>query len=99
VEGHNLVITIPLAPWEAALGSKVTVPTLHGKIQLTIPPNSQSGARLRIKGRGLPGKTIQGDLYAVLNVVMPPTVSEENRPHWEALARSASFDPRAEWNK
>jgi curved DNA-binding protein len=99
VEGHNLVITVPLAPWEAALGAKVTVPTLQGKIQLTIPANSQSGTRLRIKGRGLPGKTIQGDLYALLNVVMPSKTTEGARQHWEALAKSASFDPRAEWNK
>ncbi|MCW8194481.1 DnaJ domain-containing protein [Proteobacteria bacterium 005FR1] len=97
VEGHNLVITVPLAPWEAALGAKITVPTLQGKIQLTIPPDSQSGRRLRVKGRGLPGKTIQGDLYAVLNVVMPAKVSDQDRQHWEALAKSASFDPRADW--
>lgn len=98
VEGHNLVITVPLAPWEAALGTKVTVPTLQGKIQLTIPPDSQSGRRLRIKGRGLPSKAGQGDLYAVLNVVMPPKTSEESRGLWQQLAEKAQFDPRAQWN-
>ena len=57
VEGHNLVVTVPLAPWEAALGAKITVPTLSGKIHLTIAPNSQTGQRLRIKGKGLATKT------------------------------------------
>lgn len=99
VEGHNLVITVPLAPWEAALGAKITTPTLQGKIQLTIPPNSQSGRRLRIKGRGLPSKIGQGDLYAVLNVVMPPETTGEVRALWEELAEKVQFDPRAEWNK
>ncbi|MEX1034232.1 MAG: curved DNA-binding protein [Cellvibrionaceae bacterium] len=97
VEGHNLVITVPLAPWEAALGTKITVPTLQGKIQLTIPANSQSGQRLRIKGRGLPGKLSQGDLHAVLNVVMPPSVTEEANSLWRQLADKAKFEPRAEW--
>ncbi|HEY7883856.1 MAG TPA: DnaJ C-terminal domain-containing protein, partial [Cellvibrionaceae bacterium] len=99
VEGHNLLLTVPLAPWEAALGAKVTVPTLTGKIQLTIQPNSQSGQRLRIKGKGLMGKHGPGDLLAVLNVVMPATANEAAKPLWEQLAKAASFNPRAEWSK
>jgi len=99
VEAHNLMITVPLAPWEAALGTKITVPTLDGKIQLTIPPDSQSGKRLRIKGRGLPAQQGRGDLYAVLNVVMPPKTSGEDKKHWQALASTAAFDPRSEWSK
>lgn len=99
VEGHNLIITVPLAPWEAALGAKITVPTLQGKIQLTIPPNSQSGARLRIKGRGLPSKLGQGDLYTVLNVVMPPAANDEVRALWQELADKARFDPRRGWQQ
>lgn len=99
VEGHNLIITVPLTPWEAALGAKITLPTLQGKITLTIPPNSQSGQRLRIKGRGLPGKTGQGDLYAVLNVVMPSKVTEASKAHWQVLAASNTEDVRAEWSK
>lgn len=98
VEGHNIIITVPIAPWEAALGAKVTVPTLSGKIQLTIPQNSQSGQRLRIKGKGLPGKQIQGDLFAVLKVVMPNSVTEETKKQWQQLADSAAFDPRAQWS-
>ncbi|VFS62086.1 Curved DNA-binding protein [Raoultella planticola] len=63
--GHNLEIVLPLAPWEAALGAKVTIPTLKESILLTIPPGSQAGQRLRIKGKGLASKTATGDLYAV----------------------------------
>ena len=99
VEGHNLIITLPIAPWEAALGAKVTLPTLSGKIQLTIPANSQSGQRLRIKGKGLPSKLVQGDLYALLKVVMPTKNNESISEQWRKLAEVASFDPRAEWSK
>ncbi|WP_299199449.1 curved DNA-binding protein [uncultured Amphritea sp.] len=98
VEGHNLIITLPIAPWEAALGGKVTMPTLSGEIKLTIPANSQSGQRLRVKGRGLPGKQHQGDLYAVLKIVMPPINDESIKAHWQQLAELAPFDPRAEWS-
>lgn len=99
VEGHNLVITVPLFPWEAALGAKITLPTLQGKISLSIPENSQSGQRLRIKGRGLPSKTGQGDLYAVLNVVIPKELNADSKPLWQSLANSNKADPRAEWSK
>lgn len=99
VEGHNLIITLPIAPWEAALGAKVTLPTLSGKIQLTIPANSQSGQRMRVKGKGLPSKQHQGDLYAILKVVMPTTNNESIKEQWQALAELAPFDPRAEWSE
>ena len=99
VEGHNLLITVPLAPWEAAQGAKVTVPTLEGKISLTIAPGSQSGSKLRVRGKGLVGKTGKGDLYAVLKVVMPAENSAEVRELWQKLADKAAFDPRAEWGK
>ncbi len=98
IEGHNLVVTVPLAPWEAALGAKVTVPTLTGKIQLTITPNSQSGARLRIKGKGLVSKNGTGDLYALLKVVMPATATAEVTALWQSLSEKADFDPRAQWS-
>lgn len=99
VEGHNLIITVPIAPWEAALGAKVTVPTLTGKIQLTVQPNSQSGQRLRVRGKGLVGKHGLGDLHAVLNVVMPDAqATEDTKKLWSELAEAASFDPRAEWS-
>ena len=97
VEANNLLLTLPLAPWEAALGAKIILPTLRGKIQLAIPANSQAGQRLRVKGKGLVGKKHCGDLIAVLKIVMPPAVNEHSKPLWEQLAESASFDPRREW--
>jgi len=97
VEGHNLVVTVPLAPWEAALGAKVTVPTLSGKIHLTIAPDSQTGQRLRIKGRGLATKGGHGDLYALLKVVMPPSANDEVKALWLSLSQKTGFDPRSQW--
>lgn len=97
VEGYNLVITLPLTPWEAALGTKINLPTLSGKVKLTIPPNSQSGQRLRIKGNGLPKSSERGDLYAVLKIVMPPHSDDESNKHWQQLAEKSAFDPRDEW--
>ncbi len=97
VEGRNLAITIPVAPWEAALGAKVQVPTLAGRINLTIAPGSQSGQRLRVRGKGLVGRGGQGDLIAVLKVVMPPSPDEGTRALWRELAERADFDPRSEW--
>jgi curved DNA-binding protein len=98
VVANNLLLNLPLAPWEAALGSKVVVPTLTGKVQLNIPANSQAGQRLRIKGKGLQGKQARGDLIAILKIVMPPGLSERNKELWLQLSSSTSFDPRREWN-
>jgi curved DNA-binding protein len=98
VEGHNLVITVPVAPWEAALGAKVTVPTLSGKINLTIAPNSQTGQRLRIKGKGLVTRNGTGDLYALLKIVMPPSANDEIAALWQSLSEKTDFDPRAKWS-
>ncbi|ANF57205.1 DnaJ C-terminal domain-containing protein [Halotalea alkalilenta] len=99
VDGHDLILTVPLAPWEAALGARVEVPTLTGRLQLTIPPNSQTGARLRIKGKGLPGRSTDGDLYALLKVVMPPRPAEGDEALWRGLAeRHAGFHPRSQWS-
>jgi curved DNA-binding protein len=100
VEAHNLILTVPLAPWEAALGCKVTVPTLSGKINLTIPANTQSGQRLRIKGKGLINKLGgQGDLYALFRIVIPAQADAATRELWTQLADKAAFDPRSEWSK
>jgi curved DNA-binding protein len=97
VEGHNLLLTVPVAPWEAALGARVVVPTPAGRINLTIPPGSQNGQKLRIKGRGLPGRAGTGDLFAVLKIVMPPQRDDTSARLWQELAAKASFNPRAEW--
>lgn len=99
VEGHDLIITVPLAPWEAALGTKVAMPTLTGKVNLTIRPDSQNGQRLRIKGMGLSNKQGQrGDLYAQLKVVMPSQSDATARELWTKLSEKAAFNPRTQWS-
>jgi len=99
VEGENLVITVPVAPWELALGTEVAVPTLTGKINLKVPAGSQNGQRMRAKGHGLLNKGGQrGYLFIQLKVVMPKEASEEVLGLWKALADSAAFDPRKGWN-
>jgi len=97
VEGHDLLVTVPVAPWEAALGAKLQVPTLSGRISLTLPAGSQTGRRLRVKGKGLAGKKTQGDLYAIIKIVMPERISDRDRELWRALAEQSDFDPRANW--
>jgi curved DNA-binding protein len=97
VLGRDLTITVPIAPWEAALGTRVTVPTLDGRVQLTIKPDSQTGQRLRLRGKGLRHRKQRGDLFAVLKIVMPDRTDAEARSHWEALAEKQSFNPRSEW--
>lgn len=98
VEGNDLIITVPLAPWEVALGTKVAIPTLTSKINLTIRPDSQNGQRLRIKGNGLLNKQGQrGDLLAQIKVVMPPS-NDATKELWKTLADKAAFDPRAQWS-
>jgi curved DNA-binding protein len=95
VEGADLVVDVPVAPWELALGAKVPVATLSGRVNLTVPPNSQNGQRLRVKENGLPIKGGgRGDLLVQLKVVMPPR-NEATRELWDKLAHKAAFDPRA----
>lgn len=99
IEAHNLLVTVPIAPWEAALGGKITVPTLDGDVRMTLPANSQTGQRLRIKGRGLALKKDRGDLFAVLKVVMPDTIDDTSKQYWQQLADSSNFNPREQWSK
>ncbi|MFT5675595.1 MAG: curved DNA-binding protein [Paraglaciecola sp.] len=98
VQGHDLILSLPLTPWEAALGTKVTVPTLNGKITLNITANSQSGQKLRIKGKGLNSKTTVGDMFAVLKIMMPAESDDNANELWQKLADTAGFDPRTEWS-
>ena len=97
VEGATLTITVPIAPWEAALGCKLTVPTLEGSINLTVPANSQNGKRMRIKGRGLGKDDNRGDLYVLLRISMPAVASEQEQALWRQLSEVSSYDPRANW--
>jgi curved DNA-binding protein len=99
VEGDTLTITVPLAPWEAALGCKLPVPTLEGLINLTVPPNSQNGKRMRIKGKGLGKADKRGDLYVVLRLTMPATATAKEQELWRQLSEESNFDPRKNWGK
>ncbi len=96
VSGHDLEMDLPITPWEAALGSKVTVPTLSGTVAITIPPRTQSGQHLRLRGKGLPrgGSRGFGDLIAVARIVVPEKLTAKERELFEELARQSSFKPR-----
>lgn len=94
VEDRDLYLDLPLAPWEAALGATVKIPTPEGKVDLKIPPNSTSGRKLRLKGRGLPGKTA-GDLYAQISIALPPATTDEDKALYRKMAEKFSFNPRA----
>jgi curved DNA-binding protein len=93
-EGRDLYLDLPVAPWEAALGATITVPTPTGAVDMRIPPGSKHGSRLRLRGRGLPSQPT-GDLYATLRVALPPADSEPVRAAYRAFAAAAPFDPRA----
>jgi curved DNA-binding protein len=95
VEDHNLSYEADLAPWEAVLGGNLSVPTLAGRVNIKIPPGTQSGQKLRVRGRGLPLREGgHGDLIVVTRIVVPEKVSEAERKHWEQLARESGFSPR-----
>jgi curved DNA-binding protein len=97
VRGADLSHEVALAPWDAVLGTQVVVPTLSGTIKLRIPAGTNSGRELRIRGHGLPqGRTGErGDLYVVVNLQVPPTLTETERSLWEKLRETSRFDPRS----
>ena len=94
LEGRDITVTLPVAPWEAALGETVSVPTLGGPVEMKLPAGAHAGQRLRLRGRGLPGTT-PGDQYVVLKIVLPPD-SPRARGLFEQMKREVPFDPRAE---
>jgi curved DNA-binding protein len=96
VRGADLYYTLDVAPWEAVLGSKLIVPTLKGRASVRIPPGTNNGQQLRLRGHGLPtGQTGQnGDLYVVINVQLPEHITEKERDLWEQLSRISNFNPR-----
>ena len=95
--GHDLEMDLPLTPWEAILGGKVTIPTLNDSVTLTIPAGTQGGQRLRLRGKGLPkaGGRGAGDLYAVVKIVVPTRLSAKERALLEELASASNFQPRS----
>jgi curved DNA-binding protein len=93
--GRDIHLDVPITPWEAALGTQVTVPTLGGPVEVSVPPNSQSGRKLRLKGRGLPGNP-PGDQYVVVQLVTPPADTQARRDSYRRMAAEMPFDPRRE---
>jgi curved DNA-binding protein len=95
VEDHNLVYEAELAPWEAVLGAEIPVPAPDGRVNIKIPPGTQSGQKLRVRGRGLPVRDgTRGDLFVVIQVAVPAKVSDAERKLWEQLSRESKFNPR-----
>ena len=94
VEGKNLQCEISLAPWEAVLGANVPVPTLGGHVNIKIPSGTQSGQRLRVRGRGLGKEGARGDLFVVTRIQTPAEISEGEKKLWEQLAAASHFQPR-----
>lgn len=96
VQGHDLLTTVALTPWEAVLGAKVQIPTLDGKVTLSIPAGSQSGQQLRLRGKGLPRSAQgRGDMLAELKITVPQKPSAQEKKLFEELAAVSSFNPRA----
>jgi curved DNA-binding protein len=94
VDGRDLYLDLPVAPWEAALGATVKVPTLGGIVELKIPEGSGSGRKLRLKGRGLPGDP-PGDCYVMLAIALPPADTEAAKDLYRKMAQELNFNPRA----
>jgi curved DNA-binding protein len=95
LEGRDVTLTLPITPWESALGATVTVPTLGGGVDMRIPPNSQSGQKMRLRGRGLPATT-PGDQYIQLKIVVPPANTPEARAVFDEMKQKLDFNPRAD---
>jgi curved DNA-binding protein len=95
LDGHNLQAEVPITPWEAALGGTVQVATMDGTVNLKIPPNSQSGQKLRLRGKGFPKKTGErGDLIARLKIVIPKKLTAREKELFAEMAKDSSFNPR-----
>lgn len=95
VEGKDIYSQLKITPWEAALGAKVPAATPAGQVELSVPPGAQSGQKLRLKGRGMPGKPA-GDLYVELRIVTPPATDEPGREIYRQMAAHFAYDPRRE---
>jgi curved DNA-binding protein len=93
VDGRDVYVSLPVTPWEAALGATVKAPTPGGPVEVKVPPHSQGGRKLRLRGRGIPGEP-PGDLYLVLEVVLPPAQTDRAKQIYQTMARELAFDPR-----
>ena len=93
VDGKNILLDLPIAPWEAVLGAQIQVPTLNGRVEVKIPAGSQSGKKLRLKSRGLQGHPA-GDQIVALQIVMPESKSDKDKRFYEDMAKQFDFNPR-----
>jgi curved DNA-binding protein len=94
LEGKDIYLDTPITPWEAALGGGLSVPTLAGNLRLKIPVGARSGQKLRLTGRGMPAADGTGDFYVQLQIVLPPTLTDEERALYEGLRELSNFNPR-----
>lgn len=97
LKDNDIYLTLPITPWEAALGADIKVPTLGGVVGMKLAPGSQSGQKLRLKGRGMPGKPHAGDQYAVLQIETPPAHTDEQRKLYQTMSDTMPFNPRKDW--
>ncbi len=98
IDGKDVTLELPVAPWELNAGKSVNIPTLGGTVSMKLPGNSKAGQRMRLTGKGLPGK-VPGDQYVILKLVMPETLSARARELLDELAIETNFDPRKDLNK
>ena len=94
VDGADVYLDLPVTPWEAGLGATVKIPTPAGTVELKVPPGSQQGRKLRLKGRGIPAKAA-GDLYVVLQIALPPADGTKAKEMYEQMQQEMDFNPRA----
>jgi curved DNA-binding protein len=100
VSGHDLFLDLPLAPWEAVLGTTVEAPTLAGPVQLKVPAGTRAGQQLRLAGRGLPKPhSGEGDLFAIVQIAVPSAAGERERALYRQLADISTFNPRGHFGE
>lgn len=97
LKDKDVFLTLPVTPWEAALGANIKIPTLGGTVGLKLAPGSQAGQKLRLKERGMPAKPHAGDQYVIIQIVIPPAKTTADRELYEKMAQIMPFNPRKDW--
>ncbi|OGT37415.1 MAG: cytochrome C biogenesis protein [Gammaproteobacteria bacterium RIFCSPHIGHO2_12_FULL_38_14] len=97
LEGRDIYLTLPVTPWEAALGAQIKVPTLGGPVELKLSADTEGGKKLRLKGRGMPEKEGAGDQYVIVQIEIPKAKTAEEKHIYEQMAKTMPFNPRKAW--
>ncbi len=97
LKDKDVYLTLPVTPWEAALGAEIKIPTLGGRVGLKLAPGSETGQKLRLRGRGMPSKSGAGDQYAIVQIQTPPAKTDEQRQLYEQMAQVMPYNPRNHW--